>query len=106
MTVPAGPPVRIERAGAVAVVVLDRPPLNLFDESVFAGFERALAELTALTAPGRADRARAGLLEARGKVVSAGVDVGAFRDIAEEPDPIGEGTALWSRLNHLSQALE
>jgi enoyl-CoA hydratase/carnithine racemase len=99
-------PVRIERDGDVAVVVLDRPPLNLFDESVFTGFEAAVAELFALTAPGRPDRARAVLLEARGKVVSGGVDVTAFREIAEGPDPGQRGTALWARLLRTSQALE
>jgi enoyl-CoA hydratase/carnithine racemase len=99
-------PVRIERDGDVAVVVLDRPPLNLFDESVFAGFEAAVAELVALTEPGRPDRARAVLLEARGKVVSGGVDVTAFREIAEGPDPEQRGTALWARLLRMSQTLE
>ncbi|SFT82970.1 Enoyl-CoA hydratase/carnithine racemase [Geodermatophilus amargosae] len=99
-------PVRIERDGDVAVLVLDRPPLNLFDESVFAGFEAAVADLVALTAPGRPDRARAVLLEARGKVVSAGVDVTAFRDIAEGPDPGQRGTALWARLLRTAQTLE
>ncbi|MCO1656310.1 enoyl-CoA hydratase/isomerase family protein [Pseudonocardia humida] len=106
MSAPDAAPVRVERDGGVAVVVLDRPPLNLFDESVFAGFERCLAELVELTAPGRADRARAVLLEARGKVVSAGVDVHAFREIARAPDPVGRGTALWSRLIRLAQTLE
>ncbi|ALE82012.1 enoyl-CoA hydratase/isomerase family protein [Pseudonocardia sp. HH130629-09] len=107
MTTPApAAPVRVERDGDVAVVVLDRPPLNLFDESVFARFERAVAELVALTAAGRPDRARAVLLEARGRVVSAGVQVEAFRDIAEGPDPVGEGTALWARLIRLAQTLE
>lgn len=107
MTTPApAAPVRVERDGDVAVVVLDRPPLNLFDESVFAGFERAVAELTALTAPGRPDRDRAVLLEARGRVVSAGVQVETFRDIAEGPDPVGEGTALWARLIRLARTLE
>lgn len=107
MTTPApAAPVRVERDGDVAVVVLDRPPLNLFDESVFAGFERAVAELVALTAPDRPDRARAVLLEARGRVVSAGVQVETFRDIAEGPDPVGEGTALWARLIRLARTLE
>lgn len=107
MTTPApAAPVRVERDGDVAVVVLDRPPLNLFDESVFAGFERAVAELVALTAPGRPDRTRAVLLEARGRVVSAGVQVETFRDIAEGPDPVGEGTALWARLIRLARTLE
>ncbi|MCV2489740.1 enoyl-CoA hydratase/isomerase family protein [Geodermatophilus sp. YIM 151500] len=99
-------PVRIERDGEVAVVVLDAPPLNLFDEAVFAGFERAVDELAALSDPARPDRARAVLLEARGKVVSGGVDVDVFRDIAEGPDPAGRGRALWERLLRIPQALE
>ncbi|MGX5656098.1 enoyl-CoA hydratase/isomerase family protein [Geodermatophilus nigrescens] len=106
MTDSAVAPVRIERDGDVAVVVLDRPPLNLFDESVFAALEQVTAELVALTAPGRADRARAVLVEARGKVVSGGVDVTAFRAIAEGPDPAGEGTALWARLLRVAQTVE
>ncbi|WP_448638404.1 enoyl-CoA hydratase/isomerase family protein [Geodermatophilus sp. URMC 63] len=99
-------PVRIERDGDVAVVVLDAPPLNLFDESVFAAFEQVAAELVGLTEPGRSDRARAVLLEARGKVVSAGVDVHAFRDIAEGPEPAQRGAALWARLLRIAQTIE
>ena len=106
MTDSAVAPVRIERDGDVAVVVLDRPPLNLFDESVFAALEQVAAELVALTAPGRADRARAVLVEARGKVVSGGVDVTAFRAIAEGPDPAAEGAALWARLLRVAQTFE
>ncbi len=99
-------PVRIERDGDVAVVVLEAPPLNLFDESVFAGFEQVAAELDALTEPGRPDRARAVLFEARGKVVSGGVDVTAFREIAEGPDPGQRGAALWARLLRIAQTIE
>ena len=99
-------PVRIERDGDVAVVVLDAPPLNLFDESVFAAFEQVAAELVGLTGPGRPGRARAVLLEARGKVVSAGVDVHAFRDIAEGPEPAQRGAALWARLLRIAQTIE
>lgn len=106
MTTDGRAPVRVERDGDVAVVVLDRPPLNLFDDTVFAGFEAAVATLADLTAPGTPDRARAVLIEARGRVVSGGVDVHAFREIAEGPDPVGQGTALWSRLLRVAQTLE
>ena len=68
-------PVRIERDGDVAVVVLDNPPLNLFTPAVFQALDAAVKELVALTDPQRPDRARAVLFEARGKVVSGGVDV-------------------------------
>ncbi|WP_448624570.1 enoyl-CoA hydratase/isomerase family protein [Geodermatophilus sp. URMC 64] len=102
----AASPVRIERDGDVAVVVLDKPPLNLFDEAVFAGFEAAVAELVTLTDPAQADRARAVLLEARGKVVSGGVDVHEFDAIASSPDAVARGSALWTRLLRIAQTLE
>jgi enoyl-CoA hydratase/carnithine racemase len=99
-------PVGIEIDGAVAVVVLDHPPLNLFDESVFAAWERVVAELTTLTDPAREDRVRAVLVEARGKVVSGGVDVSTFAAIAEGPEPAAAGAALWERLLRISRQLE
>jgi enoyl-CoA hydratase/carnithine racemase len=99
-------PVRIERDGNVAVVVLDSPPLNLFTPAVFNALENVAAELVALTDPFDADRARAVLVEARGKVVSGGVDVGFFHDIAEGPEPIRRGADLWTRLLRVAQTFE
>jgi enoyl-CoA hydratase/carnithine racemase len=99
-------PVRIERDGDVAVVVLDNPPLNLFTPAVFQALDAAVGELVALTDPGRPDRARAVLFEARGKVVSGGVDVTFFRDIAEGPDPVVRGGELWAQLLRVAQTVE
>src|SRR5215218_2395751 len=99
-------PLRIERNGDVAVVVLENPPLNLFDGPTFDALERVAAELVTLTDPARPDRARAVLVEARGKVVSGGVDVTFFRDIAEGPEPVARGAELWARLVRLAQAVE
>ncbi|WP_324276896.1 enoyl-CoA hydratase/isomerase family protein [Blastococcus brunescens] len=99
-------PLRIERDGDVAVVVLDNPPLNLFDGATFDALEAVAAELGALTEPARADRARAVLVEARGKVVSGGVDVTEFQAIAEGPEPAERGAELWARLLRVSQAIE
>jgi enoyl-CoA hydratase/carnithine racemase len=104
MTAPA--PLRIERDGDVAVVVLENPPLNLFDGPAFDALVSVAAELVALTDPSRADRARAVLFEARGKVVSAGVDVTEFRDIAEGPEPAQRGAELWARLLEVAQTIE
>src|SRR3954467_6806862 len=104
MTDPA--PVRIERDGDVAVVVLDNPPLNLFDPATFNALENVAAELVALTDPMQLDRARAVLVEARGKVVSGGVDVSFFRDIAEGPEPVRQGADLWTRLLRVVQTFE
>jgi enoyl-CoA hydratase/carnithine racemase len=102
----AAAPVRIERDGDVAVVVLDNPPLNLFDQRVFEGLERTAADLVRLTEPGVEGRARAVLFEARGKVVSGGVDVSFFQEIAEGPQPAERGAALWARLLRISQTVE
>src|SRR5689334_24124065 len=102
-------PVRIERDEvdpAVAVVVLEKPPLNLFDEEMFAGWADAVGELVALTDPGHADRARAVLVEARGKVVSGGVDVSLFQAIADDQEAVQRAGTLWARLLRVVQTLE
>jgi enoyl-CoA hydratase/carnithine racemase len=100
------PPIRIERDGAVAVVVIDNPPLNLFGPTMFAALEHVAAELVSLTDPMHLDRARAVLFEARGKVVSGGVDVTYFRDIAESSEPVRKGADLWTRLLRVAQTIE
>ncbi len=100
------PPIRIERDGTVAVVVIDNPPLNLFDPPMFNALENVAAELVALTDPTDSDRARAVLVEARGKVVSGGVDVAFFRDIAESAQPVRQGADLWTRLLRVAQTFE
>ena len=46
------------------------------------------------------------LFEARGKVVSGGVDVTFFRDIAEGPEPVGRGGELWAQLLRVAQTIE
>lgn len=84
-------PVTLERrrtgaGGGYAVVTVDNPPLNLYDEAVFAGLAAAVAELTA-------DPPRAVLLRAAGKVVSAGVDVHQFDGLIPQ-----QGSDLWDRL--------
>jgi enoyl-CoA hydratase/carnithine racemase len=98
--------VHVERDGDLAVVVLDNPPLNLFDELVFDELERVSRDLAELTAPGREGRARAVLVEARGKLVSGGVDVGLFEELVDGPDPVARATGLWARLLRTTQAVE
>lgn len=80
-------PVEVRRTGELAEVVLASPPLNLFDEAVFAGYEAAVAEL-------EADLPRAVLFRAEGKVVSAGVDVKVFDAV----ESVAEAGELWKRL--------
>jgi enoyl-CoA hydratase/carnithine racemase len=99
-------PLRIERDGDVAVVVLDHPPLNLFTADVLNALEHVAAELQALTDPAQPSRARAVLFEARGTVVSGGVDVRLFQAIAEGPEPARRGADLWTRLLQVAQTIE
>src|SRR5919107_4123387 len=99
-------PLRLERNGDVAVVVLDHPPLNLFSADVLNALEHVAAELQALTDPSQPSRARAVLFEARGTVVSGGVDVRLFQAIAEGPEPARRGADLWTRLLQVAQTIE
>src|SRR5215211_2072803 len=97
-------PLRLERDGDV--VVLDHPPLNLFTADVLNALEHVAAELQALTDPSAPSRARAVLFEARGKVVSGGVDVRLFQAIAESAEPARRGADLWTRLLRVAQTIE
>lgn len=62
--------------------------------------------LVELTDPAREDRARAVLVRAEGTVVSGGVDVALFSEIAEGRDAVAVGGALWARLLRTVQLLE
>jgi enoyl-CoA hydratase/carnithine racemase len=86
--------VGVRRDGPLAVVVLDKPPLNLFDREVFDGFRAALDDL-------EADLPRAVLVRAEGRVVSAGVDVHEFEGL--DPDA---AEALARELIALTHRLE
>jgi enoyl-CoA hydratase/carnithine racemase len=71
----AGVPVAVRREDGLAIVTFDSPPLNLFDRALERGLVDALREL-------EADRPRAVLFRAEGRVVSAGVDVSVFAALA------------------------
>lgn len=75
----AGAPVALERQDGLAVVTFDSPPLNLFDRELERGLVAALEEL-------ERERPRAVLFRAQGRVVSAGVDVSLFAELAG-PEP-------------------
>src|SRR4051812_47956223 len=80
--------------GPLAVLTLDHGDLNLFDHEVIESLEACVRDL--------AERPPRGLLiEARGRVVSAGVDVHVFEGLA--PSQAG---ALWERLLVTVAALE
>jgi enoyl-CoA hydratase len=81
--------------GPLAVITLDAPPLNLFDDALM----RELRE--AVEAVAEAPQARGLLIRANGKVVSGGVDVHLFADL----DPVS-GAALWRDLFTMAHRLE
>jgi len=64
-------PVRLEREGAVAVLVLDNPPLNLFGAEAFEALEARVAEV-------EGSDARALVWRAEGDVFTGGADVNVF----------------------------
>ncbi len=88
-------PVRLEReASGLAVLTLDNPPLNLFDQGLIAALQEAVGELAA-------DPPRALLVRAAGRAVSGGVDVHIFEGLDPE-----QGRALWDELLGMIEVLE
>jgi enoyl-CoA hydratase len=79
-------PVRVEHDGPLAVLTLEHPPLNLFDERLLEALDAAIAQLDA-TPP------RGLLIRAEGRVVSGGVDVHVFDGLSA-----ADGGELWERL--------
>jgi enoyl-CoA hydratase/carnithine racemase len=87
--------VRLDQDGPLAVLTFDAPPLNLFDDAVFAGLREAVDEVAA-------DPPRGLLIRAEGKVVSGGVDVGkVFDGMSAE-----HGGALWDELLEVIHTIE
>jgi enoyl-CoA hydratase/carnithine racemase len=87
-------PWTLEDDGALKVLTIDRPPLNLFDEEVGAGLHAAIEALAA-------DPPRGLLLRAEGKVWTGGVDVNLFATL-----DAATGADLWERNFRLVHALE
>jgi enoyl-CoA hydratase/carnithine racemase len=87
-------PWTLEEDGPLAVLTIDKPPLNLFDEAVFDGV------IEAVDAVGRSG-ARGLLLRAEGKVWTGGVDVKMFHGLTPEAS-----AEVWRRGFALVQAIE
>jgi enoyl-CoA hydratase/carnithine racemase len=83
-----------EDDGPLAVLTLGHGDLNLFDSEVFASLTEQVDALAA-------DPPRGVLIEARGRVVSAGVDVHEFAPLTPET-----GGRLWRDLLSTVQRLE
>ncbi len=90
----AAAPYRLGRGGALTHLILEHPPLNLFDGAPFDSLEACVGELAA-------DPPRGVLVRAIGRVVSAGVDVAEFEQLT--PTTAGQ---LWMRLVGCLRAFE
>jgi len=76
----------VEQEGALAVLSIDSPPLNLFDEALMKDLESAVQALSRRPPRGL-------LVRAEGKVVSGGVDVHVFDGLSS-----AHAGELWERL--------
>jgi len=86
------PPVSVDLDDdGLAVVTIDHPPLNLYDQALHDALRDAVGELEKA-------RPRAVLVRAEGKVVSGGVDVKqVFHPMAQAGD-VDRGTAYFAEL--------
>ena len=87
-------PVRLDHDGPLAIITIDSPPLNLFDEALVAALGYAVASVAGSDARGL-------LLRAEGRAVSAGVDVEVFADLTPEAAAL-----LWRKWFEMIHALE
>jgi enoyl-CoA hydratase len=86
---------RLEREkSGLAVLTLDSPPLNLFDQRMIDDVRAAVADIAA-------EPPRALLIRAEGRAVSGGVDVHVFDGLAPE-----QGCELWDELLGMIDQLE
>jgi enoyl-CoA hydratase len=90
-----GAAAKLEREeGGLAVLTLDSPPLNLFDQRMIDDFKAAVADVAA-------EPPRALLIRAEGRAFSAGVDVHVFDGLTPE-----QGSRLWDELLGMIDELE
>jgi enoyl-CoA hydratase/carnithine racemase len=89
-------PWTLEEDGALAVLTIDKPPLNLFDQEVDEGLHAAVEHLTA-------NPPRGLLLRAEGKVWTGGVDVNLFAGLVGNA---AGGAELWERGFRLVHQIE
>lgn len=92
--------IRTEHDGPLAVMTIDSPPLNLFDQELMDELAAAVDELAAACAE-KQERPRGLLVRADGRVVSGGVDVHVFDGLTPE-----QGAEMWRRLLDLVHRVE
>lgn len=86
--------IQIEQDGPLTVMVIEHPPLNLFDAPLIDALQAAVGEIAA-------EPPRGLLICARGKVVSGGVDVNVFDGLTPQ-----DGGDMWRRLLSIIHAVE
>ena len=86
--------VRYERAGEIGLLVVDAPPLNLFDDEL-------IGDLVAALDKAEADAPRALVVRAEGRVFTGGVDVQVFAGKTH-----AQGAALFEDLVKIVHRLE
>ncbi len=84
----------IQHDGPLAILTIDSPPLNLFDQALIDELESAVERISA-------EPPRGLLIRAAGRAVSGGVDVHVFDGLT----PAQAGT-LWTRLLALIHRIE
>jgi enoyl-CoA hydratase/carnithine racemase len=90
-----GAAAKLEREqSGLAVLTLDSPPLNLFDQRMIDSFRAAVDDVAA-------EPPRALLIRAEGRVFSGGVDVHVFEGLTPE-----QGSRLWDELLGMIDKLE
>ena len=87
----SAPPIRLERDGGVALMVLEDPPLNLYSDRTYEALRACLEEL-------EASDARALVWRAEGKVFTGGVDVHVFERMLEGGGGVLGGSLLYGSL--------
>ncbi|HEY2767769.1 MAG TPA: enoyl-CoA hydratase/isomerase family protein [Solirubrobacteraceae bacterium] len=87
-------PITVEREGALSVLSIASPSLNLFDDRLIGALEEAIAQLAA-------NPPRGLLIRAEGRVVSGGVDVHVFDGLS-----VQAARSLWERLLGMVHTLE
>jgi len=90
----------VTRRGAVAELMLDRPPVNAIDDAMIAALHGALDGLSAK------NDCQVLHIRSAGKVFAAGADLALIRSWADAPSPGGALSAYIERLQGLYQRIE
>jgi enoyl-CoA hydratase/carnithine racemase len=86
--------IRLDQDGPLAVLSIDSPPLNLFDQALMGELSETVDRLVS-------EPPRGLLIRAEGRVVSGGLDVHVFAGLTTE-----QAGEMWVRLLELVHRVE